>query len=146
MENPILNEFLKNNKNQFETQSPDMFDPKWIIMESGWPWFRLSALDNQPWKEMHAEAEALLDQFHPHREDYGQGWGSLTLHGLNEDTQSLGQYGVNRNNTLNHKSLNLRVLPLLLLFDGLGTPRDSFNTSIFDFLSFDGIRSQSSAT
>ena len=38
-----------------------------------------------------------------------------------------------RNNTLYHKSLILRVLPLLLLFEGLGTPRDSFNISSFDF-------------
>ena len=40
-------------------QYPEQFDPKWIVMESGWPCFRLSALDNQPWKEMHKEAEAL---------------------------------------------------------------------------------------
>ena len=95
-----LAEFWQENSSNYNIQYPDMFDPKWIIMESGWPWFRLSALDNQPWKEMHAEAEALLDKFHPHREDYGNGWGSLTLHGLNEDTQSLGQYGDSRTDTL----------------------------------------------
>ena len=73
---------------------PDTFDPKWLVMESGWGYFHLSALDNQPWKEMHKEAEALADKFHSHREDsYGKGWKSLTLHGLNEDTQSLNQYG-----------------------------------------------------
>lgn len=73
---------------------PDTFDPKWLVMESGWGYFHLSALDNQPWKEMHKEAEALAEKFHSHREDsYGKGWKSLTLHGLNEDTQSLNQYG-----------------------------------------------------
>ena len=51
-----------------------------------------------------------------------------------------------RNNTLYHKSLILRVLPLLLLFEGLGTPKDSFSLSTFDFKSFDGFRSHSSAT
>jgi hypothetical protein len=73
---------------------PDTFDPKWLIMESGWGYFPISSLDNQPWKEMHQEASVLVDKFHSHREDsYGKGWKSLTLHGLNEDTQSLGQYG-----------------------------------------------------
>lgn len=73
---------------------PDTFDPKWLIMESGWGYFHISCLDNQPWKEMHKEASVLVDKFHSHREDsYGKGWKSLTLHGLNEDTQSLSQYG-----------------------------------------------------
>ncbi len=72
---------------------PEQFDPKWIVTESGWPYFRLSALDNQPWKGMYHEAENLIDSFHEHREEYGKGWRSLTLHGLNEDTQSLDSYG-----------------------------------------------------
>ena len=38
---------------------PDTFDPKRLVMESSWGYFHLSALDNQPWKEMHKEAEAL---------------------------------------------------------------------------------------
>jgi hypothetical protein len=63
-------------------------------MESVWGYFPISCLDNQPWKEMHQEASVLVDKFHSHREDsYGKGWKSLTLHGLNEDTQSLSQYG-----------------------------------------------------
>jgi hypothetical protein len=78
---------------QIEVKYPEQFDPKWVVMESGWPCFELSALHNQPWKEMHTEAESLLDYFKDHRTDYGKGWKSLTLHGLDEDTQSLDQYG-----------------------------------------------------
>ena len=96
-----LENYLKNNPDTYKIKYPDMFDPKWTVTESGWPWFQLSALDDQPWKEMYAEAEALVDKFHSHREDsYGKGWKSLTLHGLNEDTQSLEQYGEDRNATL----------------------------------------------
>ena len=97
----ILEQYWKDNAGEYQYKYPDMFDPKWTIMESGWPWFRLSSLDDQPWKEMYTEAEALIDHFKPHREDYGYGWQSLTLHGLNEDTQSLNQYGDNRRDTLN---------------------------------------------
>lgn len=96
----ILEKFWQENQESFEHRYPDLFDPKWTVMESGWPWFKLSALDNQPYKKMYEEAENLIDSFHPHREDYGHGWKSLTLHGLNEDTQSLNQYGDNRRETL----------------------------------------------
>jgi hypothetical protein len=95
-----LEKFWQENAGEYRYRYPDMFDPKWTITESGWPWFKLSALDDQPWKEMHAEAEALIDHFHDHRLDYGKGWKSLTIHGLNEDTQSLNQYGENRVETL----------------------------------------------
>jgi len=91
-----LEKFFLKNKEQYKIRYPDMFDPKWTVMESGWPWFRLSALDDQPWKEMHNEAKNLLEYFKPHRENYGVGWKSLTLHGLNDDTQSLNQYGNRR--------------------------------------------------
>lgn len=97
----VLDEFWQKNARDYNYKYPDFFDPKWTVTESGWPWFQLSRLDNQPFKEMHQEAEALLDKFHPHREEYGHGWKSLTLHGLNEDTQSLSQYGDNRQETLN---------------------------------------------
>ena len=95
-----LENFWAENAGQYQHKYPDFFDPKWTIMESGWPYFRLSALDNQPYGEMHKEAEQLIDKFHVQRESYGNGWRSLTLHGLDEDTQSLGQYGEDRNNTL----------------------------------------------
>lgn len=89
-----LEKFWKKNQHDCIIRFPEQFDPKWVVMESGWPFFKLSALDNQPWKEMYAEAEALIDKFHSHRETtYGNGWKSLTLHGLNEDTQSLDSYG-----------------------------------------------------
>lgn len=97
----ILEQYWKEHSKPYQYKYPDMFDPKWVIMESGWPWFRLSSLDDQPWKAMYAEAENLIDEFKPHREDYGYGWKSLTLHGLNDDTQSLNQYGDNRLDTLN---------------------------------------------
>jgi hypothetical protein len=96
----ILEQLWEKNDQEYKYKYPDMFDPKWTIMESGWPWFRMSSLDNQPYKEMLAEAEALVDDFKPHRDDYGQGWRSLTLHGLNDDTQSLEQYGDDRNQVL----------------------------------------------
>lgn len=97
----VLQSYWEQHNKEYSYKYPDMFDPKWIVTESGWPWFHLSALDDQPWKEMHKEAEALIDKFHSHREDStGSGWKSLTLHGLNEDTQSLEQYGKDRNETL----------------------------------------------
>lgn len=92
-----LETFIKNNNNHYNHKYPDFFDPKWLVTESKWPWFELSLLDNQPWKEMHLEATALIDNFYPHREtSVGSGWKSLTLHGIDEDTQSLDQYGNNR--------------------------------------------------
>jgi hypothetical protein len=96
----ILERLWEKNSKPYQYQYPDMFDPKWTIMESGWPWLKLSSLNNQPFGEMLKEAEALIDDFKPHREDYGHGWRSLTLHGLNEDTQSLGQYSEDRNQVL----------------------------------------------
>ena len=88
-----LKDFHDINGSVINEKYPDTFDPKWLVMESGWGYFHLSALDNQPYKEMYQEAEVLADKFHEHREEYGKGWRSLTLHGLNEDTQSLNQYG-----------------------------------------------------
>jgi hypothetical protein len=96
----ILENYWKENSKKIDYKYPDMFDPKWVILESGWPFFKLSSLDDQPYKEMHKEAEALIEHFKPHRDDYGHGWRSLTLHGLNDDTQSLGQYGDDRNEVL----------------------------------------------
>lgn len=97
-----LEKFWKENNKEFDFRYPDLFDPLWLLTESGWPYFRLSCLDNQPWNEMYKEAENLIESFHPHREDYGHGWKSLTIHGLNEDTQSLGQYGENRNEVISN--------------------------------------------
>jgi len=88
-----LNKFWKENNHIIQQQYPDTFDAKWLVLESGWPYFHLSALDDQPYSNMLIEAENLLDSFHTHRDDYGHGWKSLTLHGLNEDTQSLSTYG-----------------------------------------------------
>jgi len=96
----ILEKFFQDNLDTFYARYPDLFDPKWLVTESGWPYFRVSSLDNQPYKKMYDEAFALMDHFHDHREDYGHGWKSLTIHGLNEDTQSLNQYGTDRNAVL----------------------------------------------
>jgi len=95
----ILEDFWQKNNKKYEYRYPDLFDPQWVIMESGWPWFTLSLFEDQPFKEMYKEAEALVDKFHIHRDDYGTGWKSLTLHGLNEDTQTLNSYG-ERENTI----------------------------------------------
>jgi hypothetical protein len=95
-----LSTFWKENNKEVNLKYPDFFDPKWTITESGWPFFKLSCLDNQPWKEMYAEAQSLINDFKPHRETYGNGWKSLTLHGLNDDTQSLEQYSDNRRDVL----------------------------------------------
>ncbi len=92
--------FSTHRENQFKAKYPDFFDPKWVVTESQWPWFRLSIFDNMPWKQMHDEAEKLINKFYVHRDDYGMGWRSLTIHGLNEDTQSLDSYGSNRIETL----------------------------------------------
>ena len=100
----ILENYWNTNNTPFEHRYPDFFDPKWIVTESGWPYFKLSLFDKQPFNEMYKEAEQLIDQFYPHREDYGYGWKSLTLHGLNEDTQSLGTYNHNRLETLDQLS------------------------------------------
>lgn len=96
-----LEKFHSKNNTVLQQKYPEVFDPKWIVMESGWPYFHLSALDNQPWQDMYKEAEALSDKFYTHREDtYGKGWKSLTLHGVNDDSQSLNTYG-DRQDTLN---------------------------------------------
>ena len=95
-----LEKFHSKNNTVLQQKYPEIFDPKWIVMESGWPYFHLSVLDNQPWQEMYKEAEALSDKFYTHREDtYGKGWKSLTLHGVNDDTQSLNTYS-DRQDTL----------------------------------------------
>jgi len=95
-----LEKFHSKNNTVLQQKYPEIFDPKWLVMESGWPYFHLSVLDNQPWQEMYKEAEALSDKFYTHREDtYGKGWKSLTLHGVDDDTQSLNTYG-DRQDTL----------------------------------------------
>ena len=88
-----IKQFFEQHEKPIKIQYPEQFDPKWVVMESGWPCFKLSALDNQPWDKMHIEAESLLEYFKDHRMDYGKGWKSLTLHGIDDDTQSLDQYG-----------------------------------------------------
>jgi hypothetical protein len=95
-----LEQFWQENAGTCQFKYPDFFDPKWLVTESGWPFFQLSSLNNQPFKEIYAEAQALIDDFKPHREDYGNGWKSLTIHGLNDDTQSLNQYSENRREVL----------------------------------------------
>jgi hypothetical protein len=97
----VLEQYWKEHAGIYQHKYPDFFDPKWTVAESGWPWFRLSRLDDQPFKEMHKEASALIDKFYPHRDEYGSGWKSLTIHGINEDTQSLNQYGTDRQAVLN---------------------------------------------
>lgn len=88
-----LQEFWQKNSGYKQLKYPDFFDPEWLVMESGYPWFRLSALDQQPWKKMYEEANALKPYFYPHRNTVGKGWHSLTIHGLDDDTQSLDGYG-----------------------------------------------------
>ena len=88
-----LETFWKEHKKDVNFLYQDVFDPMWLVEESHWPFFKLSALDNQPWAKMHNEAESLLESFHDHRDDYGYGWKSLTIHGLDDDTQTLDSYG-----------------------------------------------------
>lgn len=94
MENDLkkLKEFWQENAGQFQPKYPDFFDPTWLVLESGFPWFRLSSLDDQQWTQMFREAKALEPYYYPHRDTVGKGWYSLTLHGLNEDTQTLDSY------------------------------------------------------
>ena len=73
-----IKQFFEQHEKPIKIQYPEQFDPKWVVMESGWPCFKLSALDNQPWDKMHIEAESLLEYFKDHRRDYGKGWKSLT--------------------------------------------------------------------
>lgn len=97
-----LEDFFRNHSGVYQYKYPDFFDPKWVITESHWPWFELSLFKNQLWKEMYVEAENLIDRFYPHREDYGVGWKSLTIHGIDDDTQSLNTYSDNRREVLNN--------------------------------------------
>ena len=46
-----LSNFWKENNKEVNLKYPDFFDPIWTITESGWPFFKLSRLDNQPWNE-----------------------------------------------------------------------------------------------
>jgi len=88
-----LEKFFEQHSKEYRFSYPDIFDPTWVIKESEWPFFRLSALDKQPYSEMYKEAYKLYDKFYEHREAYGKGWRSLTLNGLDEDTQTLDSYG-----------------------------------------------------
>lgn len=97
-----LEDFFRNHSGSYQYKYPDFFDPKWVLTESHWPWFELSLFKNQPWKEMFTEAENLIDEFYPHREDYGVGWKSLTIHGIDDDTQSLNTYSSNRREVLDN--------------------------------------------
>lgn len=51
----------------------------WIIFKSGIPYLPLTI--EGPWQEMYAEALALDNEFVTHRSD-GEGWSSLSIHGL----------------------------------------------------------------
>ena len=73
-----IKQFFAQHEKQIKIQYPEQFDPKWVVMESGWPCFKLSALDNQPWDKMHLEAESLLEHFKDHRMDYGKGCKKVT--------------------------------------------------------------------
>jgi len=89
-----LEDFWQDHAKTFNFTYPEAFDPKWIVSESNWPFFKLSALDSHPYNKMYAEAENIIDSFYDHRETtYGKGWKSLTLHGLSDDTQTLSSYG-----------------------------------------------------
>lgn len=74
----------------------------WIINESKLPWLELDI--EVPYKEMHAEAVALKEQFVAHRdEDNGggyshKGWRSLCIHGIDAyKTNHHDQYGYKNN-------------------------------------------------
>ena len=62
-----IKQFFEQHEKPIKIQYPEQFDPKWVVMESGWPCFKLSALDNQPWDKMHIEAESLLEYFKDHK-------------------------------------------------------------------------------
>lgn len=75
-----------------------MRDYNWIVSKSGLPWLELDI--QIPYKEMHAEAVALKDEFVPHRDEdfHGgyrhQGWMSLCIHGIDAyKTNHYDQYG-----------------------------------------------------
>lgn len=69
---------------------PDWFDPYWVCLESGWPWFSMSFLDTLFDYSAWLDDAQRLDRegwFVGHRslDGYGhQGWRSCVLHGLGD--------------------------------------------------------------
>ena len=43
-----LEQFHQNNGKVINKQYPDLFDVQWLLEESQWPYFHLSALDKNP--------------------------------------------------------------------------------------------------
>ena len=64
-----LMSFHKENGKIINKQYPDLFDVQWLLEESQWPYFHLSALDKQPFNGMYVEAENLINKFHSHSVD-----------------------------------------------------------------------------
>ena len=73
--------------NQYKNMAPTPVAPpngmlsyNWISFQSRLPWLEIQGL-NLPYSEMLTEAQALRDQFVIHRQNCGQGWRSLCVHG-----------------------------------------------------------------
>lgn len=99
----ILQNFWDTCQHKPKFKYPDHFDHEWLIFESGYPWFRLSALDNSPYQKMLEEAKKIDSLFVNHRdgdERYGyahSGWKSVVLHGLGVDkTDTYKAYGLSK--------------------------------------------------
>lgn len=87
-----LHGFVRHN----EPKSPPVYPPvpeditqdwqqaDWILKNSGAPWLRM-LIEDVPYKEILAEAQALRHRFVRHRLSDGEGWLSLCVHGIAAD-------------------------------------------------------------
>jgi hypothetical protein len=72
----------------------------WVMYQSRLPWLEIKGL-NLPYAEMLAEAKALRHRFVVHRDNCGQGWRSLCVHGTSaEQTDAPSAYGLTEEETV----------------------------------------------
>jgi len=76
------------------TNLPDTDYARWVLYSSRLPYLEIQGLD-LPYQDMYREALALEDRFVIHRDNCGQGWRSLCVHGISaEKTDAASAYGI----------------------------------------------------
>lgn len=101
-----LHSFLESHKNknyQYQPLPPGSpYDQiEWMLKKCTAPWLRL--LIDAPFELMLNEARSLRHRFVLHREDDGQGWRSLCIHGISaEHTNSWQSYGYANENEIHY--------------------------------------------
>lgn len=98
---------------------PQSLNCKEIVESSGLPFLPLVGFESAPLGEMLSEVTKLKNRFIDHRgQDYGVGWKSLTVHGLEWDkTEGMERYGLDPNDLSNYRWTEVaEELPTLVQF------------------------------